>query len=151
MAFGGWCLVINKRGLSLVEVLVALVIVAIAASMFLYFADALRLTRLARQETTATTFARSYLSSLQSYWQEPDNYVYGLAYAESLADTVPEPFSIQVRIRDEKGVELLNLPDEQATLEKDSSRLRHVSVTLTDLQGKVISMSSSISYPPPRP
>ncbi len=131
--------------------MVALVLVAVAASMFLYFADALRITRLARQETTATAYAKNYLTSLQSYWQDPDNYVYGLAYADKLAETVPEPFSLNVKIKDEKGSELVNFPDSNSSTDKNVSRLRQVTVTLIDNKGKSISMQSSISYPPPRP
>jgi hypothetical protein len=131
--------------------LVALVLVAVAASMFLYFADALRITRLARQETTATAYAKNYLTSLQSYWQDPDNYVYGLAYADKLAATVPEPFSLNVTIKDEKGSELVNFPDDKTSTEKNVSRLRQITVTLLDNQGRSLSMQSSISYPPPRP
>lgn len=131
--------------------LVALVIVAIAASMFLYFADALRLTKVARQETTASNYAKNYLASLQSYWQDPENYVYGLAYAESLAATVPEGFTLYVKVEDEKGRALLDYPDSGASPGKVESRLRYISLKLIDGKGKELSMTSRMAYPPPRP
>ncbi|MCA9835689.1 MAG: hypothetical protein KC422_02195 [Trueperaceae bacterium] len=128
----------------------ALVIVAIAASMFLYFADALRITRLSRQETQATTFAKNYLTSLQSYWQTPENYTFGLGYAKELAEAVPEPYRLDVTITNEANETLAQFP-EGVAVAKDESRLRKITLMFTDDKGKLLVIQSDISYPPPRP
>jgi len=141
----------RREGLSLVEVLVALVIVSIAASMFLYFADSLRLTREASQETELIAFSKNYLSSLQSYWQDANNYEFGLSQIAVLAHSVPESYSLAVTVRNEADEIILKYPEAESIPIQDKSTLRHLTLTFSNEQNKQLSMSHSFSFPPPRP
>jgi prepilin-type N-terminal cleavage/methylation domain-containing protein len=67
----------QRQGLTLVEVLVALVIIAITMVMFGYFSTALQATSNSRQATAAANFSRSYLDALRSQWQDLTMYSAG--------------------------------------------------------------------------
>jgi prepilin-type N-terminal cleavage/methylation domain-containing protein len=67
----------NRRGFSLVEVLVALVIVAVAVAMFGYFGSGFRLTRTSQIDTQAQAFARSYFDTIRADWSQPVTYSAG--------------------------------------------------------------------------
>lgn len=56
------------QGLTLVEVLVALVILAVAGLMMGYFITSFRVTQRAQFDTKAQTFARSYFDTLRADW-----------------------------------------------------------------------------------
>ena len=71
-------------GLTIVEVLVALAVMAFTVSLFGYFLNPLRMTRQSQLETQAVSFARSYLEVVRSDWQDDCQYVRG-----SLDETPP--------------------------------------------------------------
>lgn len=61
----------SNKGFSLIEVLVALAIIAITITLFSYFVSSLQRSRDARLETTAAAYARNYFDSLRAAWQDP--------------------------------------------------------------------------------
>jgi prepilin-type N-terminal cleavage/methylation domain-containing protein len=135
---------VNKRhGLTLVEVLVALAVIAITVSMFLYFADALRLTRISKEETTASAYARNYLDSLRGLWLVRDNYLNKLDYAEP--QNIPAGYEVKVTILDEAGKAVASYPGGAGG--SNFSPLRTVTISLTDEAGQVYEMSTQISRP----
>lgn len=139
----------RQRGLTLIEVLVALVIVSIAVSMFLYFADSLRLTGLTKDETQATTIARNYFDRLHSAWQYTDDYENSISLATTQLDALPEGYKAIVKIKDESGSSILD-SSEEGSVTKDTSKLRHITLTITTNKGKEMTMQTSISSPAPR-
>ena len=126
-------------GLTLIEVLVALVVITIAISMFLYFADALRLTRISKVETEAAAYTRNYLDTLRSIWQLEHNYKYKLDAAEP--QNLPEGYEAKVTISNESGGSI------SPSTSSDLSALRTVTISLTDRQGKVYEMTTQIARP----
>jgi prepilin-type N-terminal cleavage/methylation domain-containing protein len=134
---------VNKRALTLVEVLVALAVIAITVSMFLYFADALRLTRISKEETQAAAYARNYLDGLRGLWLVHDNYINRLDYAEP--QNSPTGYEVKVTILDEAGKAVASYPG--GASESNLSPLRTVTISLTDEKGQVYEMSTQISRP----
>lgn len=155
----------QRQGLTLVEVLVSLVIIAITMVMFGYFSTSLRATSSSRQETAAANFARSYLDALRSQWQ--DLTMYRAGSRDVIAElrrtnppflAVPEGFaSYQVSIdrrnvagtsigtasfSSDDGVDAFNWQNEN-----DNDYLRLVTLTLTDIQGDVYTYSTQIVRP----
>ena len=128
----------SQKGLSLVEVLVALVLVSVAVSMFVYFTDALRITRMSKEETLALTYARQHLDALKSAWQQPKAYLEDLDLARP--DNVPVGFRADVNLKD-AGVGSIDLSGE------DGSILRTVTITLVHESGKSYSLSTQIARP----
>jgi prepilin-type N-terminal cleavage/methylation domain-containing protein len=63
----------RRDGFSLVEMMVAMFIIAIAIIMFSYFLNPLRQTSQSQVETQMAAQARSYLDSLRSSWSNGQN------------------------------------------------------------------------------
>ena len=127
-----------RQGLSLVEILVALVLVSVAVSMFVYFTDALRITRISKEETLALSYARQHLDALKSQWQSPEAYITGLDLA--VPDDVPVGFRAEVAIKDEKGGSV-------ALTDEHDSMLRTVTIWLHHEGGKSYHLSTQIARP----
>lgn len=155
----------HKQGLTLVEVLVSLVIIAITMVMFGYFSTSLRATSSSRQATAAANFARSYLDALRSQWQDLSMYSSGSRdVIEELRRTnppfldVPEGFASYevgidrrnvagtsvgtVAFSSDDGVAAFDWQDEN-----DNDYMRLVTLTLTDLQGDTYTYSTQIVRP----
>jgi prepilin-type N-terminal cleavage/methylation domain-containing protein len=64
----------NKKGFSLVEVLVALMLIGVATLMLSFFSGGFTLSRQAQEDTQAQVLARSYFDTLRSYWSVYQNY-----------------------------------------------------------------------------
>ena len=58
----------KKQGFSLMEVMVALLLISMSMLMFGYFAKSLKITSTSRQETQAITGLRSSLEKLKGIW-----------------------------------------------------------------------------------
>lgn len=58
----------NSKGLTLIEVLIALVILAVGVTIFGYFSTSFSLTRSAQYDTQSQAVARSYFDALRAYW-----------------------------------------------------------------------------------
>ena len=63
-----------SKGYTLIEVLVAVVIIVIVIGFFSYFATSLKISKEAKLETTAASFARRYFDTLRSNWQSDIDY-----------------------------------------------------------------------------
>ncbi len=63
-----------SKGYTLVEVLVAVVIIVIVIGFFGYFATSLKISTESKLETTAASFARRYFDTLRSNWQSNIDY-----------------------------------------------------------------------------
>lgn len=63
----------RRDGFSLVEMMVAMFIIAIAVVMFSYFLTPLRQTSQSQAETQAVAQAKSFIDSLRSSWSDPQN------------------------------------------------------------------------------
>lgn len=67
----------KTRGLTIVEVLVALAIAAVALGMFSYLIDSLNRFRTSQSKTVALNFARRYIDVTRSLWQDPGYFADG--------------------------------------------------------------------------
>jgi prepilin-type N-terminal cleavage/methylation domain-containing protein len=63
----------RREGFSLVEMMVAMFVIAIAIIMFSYFLTPLRQTSQSQIETQAVAQAKTFLDSLRSSWGDPQN------------------------------------------------------------------------------
>lgn len=64
----------RRDGLSLIEVLVALVIITATVLLMAYFVSGYTATNTARSDTQAQVFARSYFEAVRSEWATPLDY-----------------------------------------------------------------------------
>ena len=67
-------LISKKQGFSLMEVMVALLLISMTMLMFGYFAKSLKITSSSRQETQAVTSLRSSMERLRSSWGTVDGF-----------------------------------------------------------------------------
>jgi prepilin-type N-terminal cleavage/methylation domain-containing protein len=151
----------KKAGLTLIEVLVALGIIAITMVMFGYFSTSLRATGDSRRNTAAANFARSYLDSVRSQWQDVEIYKGGHKTRPNppFLD-VPEGFesySVSVEARNVNNVVVGTRGPYTSTagaaafnLENggDNDFMRLVTLTLTDTQGETYTYSTQVVRPP---
>ena len=77
-------LISKKQGFSLMEVMVALLLISMTMIMFGYFAKSLKITSTSRQETQAVTSLRSSMEKLRSRWGTVEGF--NLAELPSLID-----------------------------------------------------------------
>lgn len=136
-----------KRGLTLVEVLVALVLVAVAVSMFVYFIDALRLTRISSNEAEISAYMRNYLDTLRSAWRDTDNY-FDLSSEIAGRNIVqppeaPQGSRVNVTITSDEGTVYSGSGRGSGT---DYSNLRDVQIEVTANE-TVYSLHTQISRP----
>ncbi len=134
-----------SKGMSLVEVLVALVFVSLAVAMFTYFVDALRINQKAEQETVATLFAKDYLEGLRAKWRSLEDYQ-NLALATP--KDIPIGYELEVKIKNEQGNVIYAYPGGAAG-EDDQSLLRVLQVVFTDAQDKTLSFETVLARPTP--
>ena len=136
----------QRRGVTLVEVLVALALVGVAGSMFGYFITSLQSTKKAREQTTALAYARDYLEGLRTHWQTLEGY-----QTLSLATPAEPPasYDIKVKVQNDKGAIIFSYPG--GATATDLSALRTVTLTFTDEQAKTVSLVTSIARPTPVP
>lgn len=64
----------HRNGLTLIEVLVALVIITVTTLLLGYFISGYTATNTARSDTQAQVFARSYFEAVRSEWATPPDY-----------------------------------------------------------------------------
>lgn len=64
----------QKQGFSLIEVMVAIAVIAIAMGTLSYLITALRNTAKSDESTAASNFSRTYIDVLRSRWQIPAEY-----------------------------------------------------------------------------
>jgi prepilin-type N-terminal cleavage/methylation domain-containing protein len=65
---------LRHNGLTLIEVLVALVIITVTTLLLGYFISGFTATNTARSDTQAQVFARSYFEAVRSEWATPLDY-----------------------------------------------------------------------------
>lgn len=134
----------QRKGLSLVEVLVALVFVSLAIAMFTYLIDALRMNQHSKQETAATLFAKDYMEGLRAKWRSLEGY-------QNLALAIPKDppvgYELKINITDEEGNAIYSYPGGAAR--GDTSSLRVLSLVFTDSQDKTLTFQSVVARPTP--
>ncbi len=136
----------TSRGLTLVEVLVALAIIGTVGGMFGYFVSSLQTTKSAREQTTALAYARDYLEGLRAKWQTLEGY-----QTLSLATPAEPPASyvLKITIDNDKGSTVYRYPG--GAVSEDLSPLRKITLTFTDAQDKTVSLVTTIARPTPLP
>jgi type II secretory pathway pseudopilin PulG len=134
----------RTRGMSLVEVLVALVFISMAVAMFAYFVDAMRINQDSKKETAAALFAKDYMESLRAKWRSLDDYQ-NLALAAP--GILPVGYELEIKIKNEQGGVIYAYPGGAAS--QDDSLLRTVSVQFNDEQEKKLEMQSIVARPTP--
>jgi hypothetical protein len=134
----------SSQGMSLVEVLVALVFVSLAVAMFTYFIDALRMNQNSKQETAATLFAKDYVEGLRSKWRSFEDYQ-NLALA--MPNNIPEGYELEIKIKNETGQVIYAYPG--GTAGNDDSLLRSLNLTFSKDHQKTLSFETVVTRPTP--
>jgi prepilin-type N-terminal cleavage/methylation domain-containing protein len=142
-------------GFSLIEVMVALFIIAIATLIFGYFMTPLRLSKEAQQETRQMALGRNYLDNLRNFWQDPSadcRYIKLLLPSMGTpADPFPK-FRLIVTNPTTNAVILDYTSTDTLPNLKDTTLLRNVQFQLLDSSGgATTSLSTQIARITPAP
>lgn len=156
----------RQQGLTLIEVLVSLAIIAITMVMFGYFSASLQATSDSRRETAAANFARSYLDALRSQWQDLTMYRAGSRDITDPNRVRPNPPFLEVPegfVTYELNVDRLNVAGTSIGTasftsvdgvgafnwqdEDDDDYMRLVTLILTDAQGDTYTYSTQVVRP----
>jgi prepilin-type N-terminal cleavage/methylation domain-containing protein len=129
-------------GFSLIEVMIALFIIAIATLVFGYFMTPLRQSKEAQQQTQQVTLARNYLDNLRSFWQDPDA---DCRYIKLTLPTLQDfpKFKIIVKKASDNSVILDYRSDQTFPNKKDSTLLRNIELQLLDANNNPITTLST--------
>ncbi len=130
----------NKKGFSLVELLVALSIIALSLSFFAYFSDALKLTSSAKNEAEIAAYSHNYLEGLRSSWQDLDSFK---NRSNTKLKNLPVGYTAKVNITEQKG----RVYNDKKQSSEELVSLRLVDIVLTDELGKEFIMSTAIARP----
>ncbi|MGL4612098.1 MAG: type IV pilus modification PilV family protein [Trueperaceae bacterium] len=136
----------KRKGLTIVEVLVALAIVGIAGSLFGYFLTSLQTTRTAREQSSALAYARNYLEGLRAHWQTLEGYQ-NLSLATP--NNPPEHYELKIKIENDEGGTVFAHPGGASS--RDLSPLRVITVIFTDKENKTITLQTMVARPTPIP
>lgn len=136
----------RKIGLTLVEVLVALMFIGIAGGMFGYYISSLQTNRKATQQTASVAYAKDYLDGLRAKWQTLENYQ-NIALAVPV--NPPENYDLEITIKNSEGETLYSYPEN--TMREDLSMLRTITLSFTDEQSKTVSLVTTLARPTPIP
>jgi prepilin-type N-terminal cleavage/methylation domain-containing protein len=133
-------------GMTLVEILVALVIIGLTIMLFGSFVTSLQSTRTAREQTTALAYARNYLETLRSKWQTLEGYQ---TLSLATPDNPPSSYELAVEIQNNNGNTIFSYPGGSSS--DDLSPLRNVMLTFTDEDDKTVTLVTQIARPTPVP
>ncbi len=140
-----------SRGITLVEVLVAIVIIVIVLGSFSYFATSLKLSKESKLETVAASFARRYFDTLRSNWQSNIAYDTG----ELLNLSPPSGYSnynLSITLIDGKGNTTKTYTEDYingfANLDSAVDYIRQIDLLLTLADGTKYKFSTQIVRPP---
>jgi len=140
----------KTRGLTLIEVLIAIALLAIAGVMLGYFSTSFTATRGALIDTKGQAFARSYIDTLRARWAVSGDYANTL-----LPDPgeVPPPqgYRYAVTVYDDKGGVIARyayrpgLPPAPAP---NRSPLKTVVLEVTTPDGRTLRFATQLAAPP---
>lgn len=136
----------KTRGMTLIEILVALVILGITIMLFGSFVTSLQSNKKATEQSTALAYARNYLETLRVKWQTLEGY-----QTLSLATpTAPPPsYDLNVQIQNGDGDTVFSFPSGSSS--DDLSPLRNVTLTFTDEEDKTVTLVTQLARPTPVP
>lgn len=108
----------QKQGFSLIEVLVAIAVIAIAMATLGYLITALRNTAKSDESTAAANFSRTYIDVLRSRWQIPNEYHRG---GDNQTTPVILPLTDPPALFDEYSILVENLDINSSKILKDAT------------------------------
>lgn len=130
--------------MTIVEVLVAMVIMSLALIIFSYLSGPIRMIQLAQSETRAAGFARGYLDLVRATWSSDSEYKAGKLPLQ----TPPDGFAYKVRVNDAVNNTLINEYTYSATTPpaatNHTSKLRHITITVTNPRGLELKLDTEV-------
>jgi prepilin-type N-terminal cleavage/methylation domain-containing protein len=133
-------------GMTLVEVLVALVILGITILLFSPFITSLGNNRKATEQTTTLAYARNYLDGLRVAWQRLEGYQ---TLSLAAPDNPPPSYKLEVTIQNDDGNTNFSFPNGSSS--DDLSPFGNVTLTFTDEDDKTVTLVTQIARPTPVP
>jgi prepilin-type N-terminal cleavage/methylation domain-containing protein len=133
-------------GFSLIEVMVALFIIAIATLIFGYFMTPLRMSKEAQQQTQQLALARNVMDNVRNFWQDPDG---DCRYVKMMLPNVENLPRYRLVITDPSNPDIaaVELISDQAVPDiTDDTMLRNVEVQLIDTNNNsIFTLSTQIA------
>jgi prepilin-type N-terminal cleavage/methylation domain-containing protein len=129
-------------GFSLIEVMVALFIIAIATLIFGYFMTPLQQSKEAQLETQQIASARNYLDNLRALWQDPDRDCNYVKLRLPILEGFPA-YRLVITNATNASVILDYTSGQTQADQKDSTLLRNVELRILDASNKTIATLSA--------
>ncbi|WP_119313447.1 type IV pilus modification PilV family protein [Calidithermus terrae] len=126
----------RRDGLTLIEVLVALVIIAVTTMLLGYFISGFTATSTSRSDTQAQVFARSYFEAVRSEWSTPLDF---------RNKPLPDPATLASL---PSGFRVLNYSVTSVETVGTDEVLRDVRIEIRDPKGKVSVFETRVVKPP---
>jgi prepilin-type N-terminal cleavage/methylation domain-containing protein len=136
----------RRSGMTLVEVLVALVILSLGLMFFSSLIMSLRNTQKAEEQSSALAYARNYLETLKVKWQTLEGYQ---TLSLATPDNPPASYDLEVEVQNDDGKIIFSYPGGPSS--EDLSALRKLRLTFTDEQAKTLSLVTFMARPTPVP
>jgi prepilin-type N-terminal cleavage/methylation domain-containing protein len=133
-------------GMTLIETLVALVILGMTIMLFGSFVTSLQSNRTAKEQTTALAYARNYLEGLRSKWQTLEGYQ---TLSLATPDNPPASYELEVDVQNDDGSTIFSFPNGSSS--NDLSALRNITLTFTDEEDKTVTLVTQFARPTPVP
>ncbi len=141
----------SSKGFTLVEVLITLGIISITMGLFSYFITSLTISQESKLETSAASFARRYIDTLRSNWQNDLDYDDG-----DLLNISPPSgysnYSLTITLLDSAGSTTSTYSGSYtggfSSLNSTADDIRQIDLLLTTAQGAQHTFSTQIVRPP---
>jgi prepilin-type N-terminal cleavage/methylation domain-containing protein len=134
----------EEAGFSLIEVMVALFIIAVATLIFGYFMTPLRQSKEAQQETQQIAAARNYLDNLRALWQDPDRDCNYVKLRLPTLDGFPT-YRLIVTSAVDSSVILDYTSGEEVEDQTDATLLRNVELRILGAEKTIATLSTQVA------
>ncbi len=129
--------------MSLIEVLMALVIVSLAVAMLSSMGGLYQFNRDARKDTNLTAFARAYLDKVKTNWQADSAYL-AVALPQ---DPNPTGYTYDVQVAGTQTQIFANVGSTPPTPSPDASALHTITISVKNSAQTVTSLSTLVRRP----
>ncbi len=140
----------KTRGLTLIEVLIAITLLAIAGVMLGYFSTSFSATRGALMDTKAQTFARSYIDTLRARWAAYGDYTRTLLPGPGEVPP-PQGYRYTITVYDDRGQPIARYtyqPGQPPPSVPSRSPLKTVELEVTAPDGRTLRFVTQLAAPP---
>lgn len=137
----------SKKGLTIIEVLIATVVIAAAFSVLSYLGSSLKSFQTAQQETQVASFAKTYLDLLRSTWSSDEGYTQTLLPFQK----PPQGNSYTVTVVDSQSKHVISSYSYNSSSFpspiSNKAQMRDVHISISNNRGLDVSLLTQVTRP----